>query len=134
AGNYLPGQRHGLLGLARPLNHGDSDTSIAAALKFSARLILDAPFKFSRAVIDVATDGRNNNGGDPRPVRDLIGGAGITVNGLTILTEFPTLNKYFEEHIATGPYSFVVTANSYSGYARAIRKKLLREIQGPPVS
>lgn len=119
---------------AMPRMVSDGGTSIAAALKFSAKLILEAPYGYDRAVIDVATDGRNNNGGDPRPIRDLIGGSGITVNGLTLLTEFPLLNKYFEENIATGPYSFVVTANSYAGYAKAIRKKLLKEIQGPPIS
>lgn len=119
---------------AMPRMVSDGGTSIAAALKFSAKLILEAPFGYDRAVIDVATDGRNNNGGDPRPVRDLIGGSGITVNGLTILTEFPRLNKYFDENVATGPYSFVVTANSYAGYAKAIRKKLLKEIHGPPIS
>lgn len=112
----------------------DGGTSISTALKFGAKLILEAPFSAGRAVIDVATDGRNNNGGDPRAVRDLIGGAGITVNGLTILTEFPRLNVYFDDNIATGPANFVVTANSYAGYARAIRKKLLKEIQGPPIS
>ncbi len=119
---------------AMPRLVSDGGTSIAAALKFSAKLILEAPFSYDRAVIDVATDGRNNNGGDPRAVRDLIGGAGITINGLTILTEFPRLNKYFDENIATGPYSFVVTANSYAGYAKAIRKKILKEIHGPPIS
>lgn len=119
---------------AMPRMVSDGGTSIAAALKFSAKLILEAPLKFDRAVIDVATDGRNNNGGDPRPIRDLIGGSGITINGLTILTEFPRLNKYFEDNIAAGPFSFVVTANSYAGYAKAIRKKLLKEIKGPPIS
>ncbi|MGI9405513.1 MAG: DUF1194 domain-containing protein [Hyphomicrobiaceae bacterium] len=119
---------------AMPRSVSDGGTSITTVLKFSAKMILEAPFSFSRAVIDVATDGRNNNGGDPRPVRDLIGGAGITVNGLTILTEFPNLQKYFDENITTGPYRFVVSANSYAGYARAIRKKLLKEIKGPPIS
>lgn len=131
-----PADAHALSAIidAMPRLVSDGGTSIAAALKFSAKLILQAPFNYDRAVIDVATDGRNNNGGDPRAVRDLIGGAGITINGLTILTEFPTLNKYFNENIATGPYSFVVTANSYAGYAKAIRKKLLKEIKGPPIS
>jgi len=119
---------------AMPRVVSDGGTSITTVMKFGAKLILEAPFSAGRAVIDVATDGRNNNGGDPRPVRDLVGGAGITVNGLTILTEFPRLNVYFDENIATGPASFVVTANSYAGYAKAIRKKLLKEIKGPPIS
>jgi len=117
-----------------PRTLAEGGTSIGHAMRFGAQLLNALPRPADRRVIDIAADGRNNNGGDPRPIRDAVIGQGITVNGLAILNEVPTLDKYFERYITGGPASFVVTANDYSAYSAAIYRKLMREIIGPRLS
>ncbi|MGI9415204.1 MAG: DUF1194 domain-containing protein [Hyphomicrobiales bacterium] len=119
---------------ALPRTLAEGGTSITAALGFSARLLKSVPLQADRHVIDIAADGRNNNGGDPRPMRDAVVAQNITINGLSILNEVPTLDKYFELYVTGGPANFVVVANDYSAYSAAIYRKLLREIIGPRLS
>jgi Mg-chelatase subunit ChlD len=117
-----------------PRTLAEGGTSLAHAMRFSAQLLAQAPVQAERYVIDIAADGRNNNGGDPRPMRDAILESGITINGLAILNEVPTLDRYFERYITGGPGNFVMVANDYSSYSAAIYRKLLREIFGPRMS
>jgi hypothetical protein len=117
-----------LLNMPRSLSEGG--TSISAALLYSATLLQSAP-SAERLVIDVSADGRNNSG--PQ-VRDRLVAAGITINGLTILNEWPTLDSYFESNVAGGPGHFVVPAADYDAYGEAILRKLLREIAGPGIT
>ncbi len=56
--------------------------------------------------------------------------AGITINGLAIVNEVPTLDIYYAEHVIGGPDAFLLVAKDYQDFADAIRRKLLREIQG----
>jgi hypothetical protein len=103
-------------------------------MRYGGALLRAAPVIAERLVIDISSDGRNNVGGNPRPVRDELAERGITINGLTILNEVPTLDRYFEDYIVGGPAHFVVVANDYDAYAQAIYRKLLREITGPQLS
>jgi hypothetical protein len=59
---------------------------------------------------------------------------GTTINGLTILNEWPTLDIYFESNVAGGQGHFVMPSQDYDAYAEAIYRKLLREITGPGIS
>lgn len=117
-----------LVNMPRQLTEGG--TSISAALAFSAPLFAAAP-SAERQVIDVSTDGRNNSGPPVSPMRDRLVAQGITINGLTILNEWPTLDTYFENNVAGGIGYFVIPANDYQDYGEAIYRKLLREITGP---
>jgi hypothetical protein len=58
----------------------------------------------------------------------------MTINGLAILDEWPTLDLYFQRQVVGGPNHFVIVANDYEAYGRAIHRKLLQEITGPGVS
>ena len=60
--------------------------------------------------------------------------AGITINGLAILNESPTLDLYYADHVIGGPDAFIITAHDYEDFARAIRLKLLKEIRGAPLA
>lgn len=111
----------------------EGGTSLSTALTFSAALFATAP-SAERMVIDVSTDGRNNSGPPVAPVRDRVVAQGITINGLTILNEWPTLNTYFEGNVAGGPGHFVIPANDYDAYGEAILRKLVREITGPGIT
>jgi hypothetical protein len=120
-----------LINMPRQLTEGG--TSISAVLSFSAPLFAAAP-SAERQVIDVSTDGRNNSGPPVAPLRDRLVAQGITINGLTILNEWPTLDTYFENNVAGGAGHFVIPANDYEDYGEAMYRKLLREITGPGIT
>lgn len=117
--------------LPRALAQGG--TSISAALVFAQALLIKGP-SAERRVIDVSSDGRNNTGFSVTQARDEIVAQGIIINGLVILNEWPTLDKYFEAEVVGGEGHFVVAVDSYDNYAEAIYRKLLREITGPGVT
>lgn len=52
--------------------------------------------------------------------------AGITVNGLAIVNEFPELGDYYIEQVIGGDGAFVMTTTDYRDFARAMRVKLSR--------
>lgn len=122
---------HVLTKIPRELTEGG--TSISTVLTYSAALLVTAP-SAERQVIDVSTDGRNNSGPPVPPVRDRVVAQGITINGLTILNEWPTLDTYFEANVAGGTGHFVIPANDYDTYGEAILRKLVREITGPGIT
>jgi hypothetical protein len=119
--------------VATPRKLAEGGTSISIALEFAASLFASAP-PAERLVIDVSSDGRNNIGPPVAFVRNKIVRQGITINALTILNEWPTLDKYFEENVVGGQAHFVIPADNYDDYADAIYRKLLREITGPGIS
>jgi len=106
------------------------ETAIADALAFGIELLEGNRFAGARRTIDLSGDGPTNAGGDPDPVRDAAAAAGITINALAIVNEIPRLDIYFAEHVIGGPDAFLLIAKDYHDFARAIRQKLLREIQG----
>lgn len=118
---------------AMPRKLAEGGTSISAALTYSAALFETAP-SAPRHVIDVSSDGRNNIGPPVNLARDRVVARGITINGLVILNEWPTLDKYFESNVVGGQANFVIPSNDYIAYAEAIHRKLVREITGPGIS
>jgi hypothetical protein len=108
------------------------ETAIADALGFAAGQLASGPFRGARRIIDLSGDGAANAGGDPDPMRDAAVSAGITINGLAILNESPTLDRYYAAHVIGGPDAFVLAARDYRDFAEAIRQKLLKEIRGAP--
>ncbi len=115
----------------QPRYLADGGTSITGLMRYAAGVLATAPVEAERQVLDISSDGRNNKGGRPHVVRDQLDQFGITINGLTILNEFPTLNHYFEKYIIGGYGSFVIVAKDYEDFEKAIYRKLLREIIGP---
>ena len=91
-------------------------------------------FAGRRRVVDVSGDGRNNHGPAVWRARDLAAAQGITVNGLTILNEDPTLDRYYRARVIGGTGAFVITANDYGAYRLAILRKLIMEISGAPMA
>lgn len=111
----------------------DGATSISAAIAYSSRIMDRSGLTADRKIIDVSGDGRNNNGRDPRPLVNAMAHR-ITVNGLAILNEDPTLDIYFRQQVIGGFGAFVMAAQNYADYRRAIRRKLLHEIRYIPIS
>ena len=109
-------------------------TAIGGALKFSIRQLESNAYVGRRRVIDVSGDGRTNQGSQPSELRDLAVARGITINGLAILNEDPTVDSYYLANVIGGTGAFVLTANDYDAYAFAILANLIKEIAGVPIA
>jgi hypothetical protein len=109
-------------------------TSIAAVIDFAISQFANAPVTAPRYVLDISTDGVNNHGYGTEMPRDRAIAAGVTINGLTILTDVDELEAYFRQEIAAGSNHFVMTADDYGDYQIAIKRKLLKEIECPVLS
>lgn len=103
-------------------------TSISAAIDFCTHSLLHVAPKAARRVIDVIADGKNNDGRPVMAARDAAVAAGITINGLPMLTNEPALATYFAEEVVGGPAAFVLAVRDETTLVEAIRRKLLAEI------
>lgn len=105
-------------------------TGISSALLYGGALMALAPAA-TRRVIDISTDGRNNLGIPAYRARNEVVARGITINGLAIANEWPTLDLYLEQQVAGGPSNFVEKTQNYDDFGAAMQRKLIREIVGP---
>jgi Ca-activated chloride channel homolog len=106
-------------------------TAIGEALLASLTLLAKVPEVPKRNIVNVIGDGRSNDGIAPGPIRDRMGAADITINGLCILHEEPDLLASYTDEVIGGPGAFAVTCREYKDFAEAMRQKLTREIKGP---
>jgi hypothetical protein len=122
-------------------------TSISGGIEFAMGLLEHAPFEAPRHTIDVSGDGTNNSGREVNLVRDEAVGRGITINGLVILSDRPMsfnpehtnppggLENYYRDNVIGGPGAFVMVAQDFNSFGKAILNKLIAEIalgQRPP--
>ncbi len=121
-----------IAGLGRAFDSGV--TSISGALDFAAAQFADNGFVAARQVIDISSDGVQNQGRRIDLAREATLARDVTINALVILNEMPDLEEYFGERVIGGFGAFVMAANDYPDYPEAIRRKLLREIGEAPVS
>ena len=115
-------------------------TSISGGIEFATTQLERAPFEGSRRTIDVSGDGTNNAGRDVKLARDETIAKGIVINGLVILSDRPVpwnaehtnppggLEKYYQDNVIGGPGAFVLVAENFNSFGRAIIKKLIAEI------
>jgi hypothetical protein len=121
-------------------------TSISGGVEFAVAQMEHAPFEGARRTIDVSGDGTNNAGRDVKLARDEAIAKGIVINGLVILSDRPVpwnaehtnppggLEKYYQENVVGGPGAFVLVAENFNSFGRAIVKKLIAEIALLPSS
>ncbi len=104
-------------------------TAIGAALRRGAALLAAGPVCW-RHTIDVSGDGKNNDWPEPDTVREAGVLTGVTVNALVVAddTHAAELSAYFRAQVLHGPDAFVEVAAGYEDYARAMKRKLLREL------
>jgi hypothetical protein len=111
----------------RPATNGG--TSIGDALARGVSLLDESSLRGMRRVIDISGDGSTNLGDSPGPVRFLANSKGIIINGLVILNEEPRLGAYYLTRVVGGPGSFVMQVDNFGDFARAMRMKLIHEIE-----
>ncbi|MDP3197762.1 DUF1194 domain-containing protein [Tabrizicola sp.] len=107
-------------------------TALGDALSYGLDLMGDAP-ECDRRVIDVAGDGRNNDGISVARTYEREDFTGITVNGLAVGEHEADIVRYYQTEVIRGPGAFVELAPRQSDYPDALRRKLLRELQGPMI-
>jgi Protein of unknown function (DUF1194) len=121
-------------------------TSISGGIEFASTQLERAPFEGSRRTIDVSGDGTNNAGRDVKLARDETVAKGVVINGLVILSDRPVpwnaehtnppggLEKYYQDNVIGGPGAFVLVAENFNSFGRAIIKKMIAEIafHSPP--
>ena len=107
-------------------------TALGNALSYGLDLMADAPY-CERRVIDVAGDGRNNDGISVARTYEREDFTGITVNGLAVGEHEADIVDYYHDELIRGPDAFVEVAPRQTDYPDAIRRKLLRELQGPMI-
>ena len=124
--------------LKAPLSFGRR-TSISDAIELASEMIETNDLEGTRRVIDISGDGPNNFGRPVDTVRDDTIARRITINGLPIVNQreafnigyyLPDLDLYYRGCVIGGPGAFLVVANSFVDFARAIRRKLILEIAG----
>lgn len=109
-------------------------TSISASILFAAAQFQNNGFEGVRRVIDLSGDGYNNQGPPLSDARAAVVAQGVTINALAIENQVLGLGDYFERHLIGGLGPFVIRADDYQDYLGQIRRKLLRELQAPPMS
>lgn len=102
-------------------------TALGYAIGWSARAFADGPVCAERT-LDVSGDGENNDGFPPALAYANFPLADVTVNGLVIGGD-SALVEYFETEVVRGPFAFVEVARDYADFERAMRRKLVRELE-----
>ncbi len=116
-----------------PRSRNDLPTALGRALGHGAMLLHRGPDCLKRT-LDVSGDGENNHGYPPESAYMAFPFDGVTVNGLVIGGGLrPDLVRYYQLHVLRGPEAFVEVAENYEDFARAIRRKLIREIEASMV-
>jgi hypothetical protein len=115
-------------------------TSISGGIDFAMSVLARAPYDAPRRTIDVSGDGTNNSGRDVALARDAAVSAGVTINGLVILSDRPMtwnpehtnprggLANYYRNNVIGGPGAFVIVAENFNSFGHAIIRKLIAEI------
>lgn len=114
-------------------------TSISQAIDYAMPLFDRNNYEAKRKVIDISGDGPNNWGRSVIEARDQAVAAGITINGLPIVNSRPSfgnlpqtanLDLYYTDCVIGGPSAFIIVAQGFEDFARAVRRKLILEIAG----
>ncbi len=88
-------------------------------------------------VIDVSGDGRetlysNRRSPSLAVARQRAQDEGVVINGLAISSADQGLADYYRDHVIAGSGAFVIEAATIGSFADAMKRKLLREIDGYP--
>ncbi|WP_413876143.1 DUF1194 domain-containing protein [Albidovulum sp.] len=110
----------------------DMPTAIGNALGHAATLFRHGP-DCGAQTLDVSGDGKNNEGFPPASAYRAFDFDRVTVNGLAINGGEAGVADYYRAEVIRGAGAFVIEAETFRDYERAIRAKLVRELQGPVI-
>lgn len=115
-----------------------STTSISAGLDFAVKLFRSTDFEPARKVIDISGDGYSDFGRPITVSRDDAVAAGITINGLAVMTQRQTwrtpaptdLDIYYRDNVIGGPGSFYIAVRGLEDFSHSVIQKMILEISG----
>lgn len=117
-------------------SHSDFPTAMGYALGFGAQLLARSPACLNKT-LDMAGDGQNNDGFPPLNAYRDFQFDGVTVNGLVVnAADFEGevgLIAFYKSQVLFGPGAFLVVANGFEDFERAMRRKLERELAPPSI-
>lgn len=103
-------------------------TAMGWALQKALEYFDQVPCAAELKIIDVSGDGASNEGPGPQQFRDQAQQREITINGLPIVTYLePDIADYYQNNVVTLD-GFVITAEDFQDFSRALRRKLVLEI------
>jgi uncharacterized protein (TIGR03382 family) len=109
--------------------HFDGQTSISGALNFSTPLFAANNFDGFRRVIDISSDGDNNDGGPVGPARAAALAQVDAINAL-VIGDAALLN-YYVNNVVGGSNNFALQAETFDAFRSTILRKLTFEIPAP---
>ena len=112
---------------------GGEFTCVTGMLRNVAdKVITQIPMKATRIIVDVSGDGKENCNPleTTTAVRDELVSYNVTINGLPILEgdQGASLEGWYRENVMGGAGAFVLPANGFEDFGRAIRQKFVIEI------
>ena len=119
---------------ATPRTYERGVTSVSGIIDFAVAAFNENGFDGDRLVIDISSDGRQNDGRPIGLARADALARSVTINALVIINEYESLDTYYRKEVIAGASAFVEVANNYADYPRAILRKLIRELTSIPVS
>ncbi len=114
--------------VAAPRTVFGTGTALGGAIDHGMALLAQSPFRGVHRVIDISGDGPNNQGRWPSEARYDAVARGVTINGLAIEEFKLGLIEHFRDEVIGGPGAFVLAADGFDDFARAVVKKLLQEL------
>lgn len=112
-------------------SYAEFPTAMGYGLGYAIEVFARAPDCLHRT-LDVSGDGVNNDGFGPGLAYRHFAFDGITVNGLAIggaTGSDREVYDFYRDEVIRGPGAFVETAQDFEGFERAMRRKLMRELQ-----
>lgn len=103
-------------------------TGLGAAMEYGRQLLLRAPPECVAHTLDIAGDGRSNDGPPPARVLEQADFDWLIINGLAIGGIESDIAAYFAREVIHGPGAFMMFANRPVDFPEAFRLKLLREL------
>ena len=113
---------------------GGGGTGIGSGIGYALSMLDTNRYRGLRRVIDVSGDGIETEPYEDKflmlpDARLLAASRNVQINGLPILTKkYPRLDDYYRNKVIHGDGSFIVVADGFEDFARAILHKLDQEI------
>lgn len=114
------------------LRRGRGGTSVSAAIDVGSLLLGEFPGNAMKKVIDISSNGENNDGLPVQPSRENAIARGYTINAIAIPADdedsAQPLASYFARSVIGGSQAFVISPKGAHDYVTALRRKLVTEV------
>lgn len=114
------------------MRRGRGGTSVSTAIDVGGLLLDEFPGTAMKKVIDISSNGENNDGLPVQPSRENAIAKGYTINAIAIPAddEDPRqpLASYFARSVIGGSQAFVMSPKEPHDYVTALRRKLVTEV------